>query len=583
MLLDYHIDRKMKYKPLKINLLKNKSYIKVVNLYIFLILFSFSLFAQTPFREVSKEAGIDHVFKVFEGFFGGGACVLDYNNDGFEDIFLAGGMGDDKLYKNNGNGTFTDVYVSSGLTPSRKFITQSAVAADVNRDGFVDIFICTISTKDTLKVIPRAENLLFINNGNGTFRDATKEYGLADLECFTTGASFGDINADGFPDLYVGNYFTEYQGKLNTISDATIVGANQIAKGHLLLNISGKKFENVYEDYGLKHKGFGFGGVFTDYDNDGDQDLIVNHDFGYKRTPNLLLENRYPLARFANVAEKKQMDLRINAMASAVGDYNNDGLMDYFFTNIRFNYFMVNSGKNNVFENKIIEFKMDFMSISWGANFADFDHDSDLDLFVANGDLNPNCTPMGNFYFENNNYTFKEEGPAMGLNDYGIGRGSVVFDMDNDGDLDILVVNQTPVMTYPVESRTKLFRNDLAKGNWVKIKLKGLQAESYGIGSRVEVIANGKKMVREIDGGGSSHLSQNTTFAHFGLGDAKQIEKITVYWTGGKQQVLTNQKVNSVIVITESPEEGFKFSYYWLIGLGILVILAGWWARKQRN
>lgn len=540
-----------------------------------LALFSFfSLFAQTPFKDVSKEAGINHVFKVFEGFFGGGACVLDFNNDGFEDVFLAGGMNDDVLYKNNGNGTFTDVYNSSGLTPSRKFITQAAVAADVNRDGFVDIFITTISTKDVIKTIPRAENLLFLNNGNGTFKDVTKEYGLADLQCFTTGASFGDINADGFPDLYVGNYFTEYQGKLNTINDATVVGANQIAKGHLLLNKDGKKFENAYEDYDLSHRGFGFGGVFTDYDNDGDQDLFVNHDFGYKRTPNLFLENEYPTEKFVDVAEKIKMDLRINAMGAAVGDYNNDGLMDYFVTNIRFNYFMVNTGKNNVFANKTQELGLYYMTISWGANFADFDHDGDLDLFVANGDLNPNCKPMANFYFENNNNSFKENARAMGLNDYGIGRGSVVFDMDNDGDLDILVVSQEPVLDYPVESKTILLRNDAAKGNWVKIKLNGMAAEKHGIGSRVEIIVNGKKMIREIDGGGSSHLSQNSTVAHFGVGDTKEIEKITVYWTGGKKQELTKQKVNALIEITETPDEGFKLAYgYVLLGLGLLLIL----------
>ncbi|MCU0391555.1 MAG: CRTAC1 family protein [Thermoflexibacter sp.] len=548
----------------------------------FICFFAWTSHAQTPFKDVTKEAGIDHVFKVFEGFFGGGVCVLDYNNDGFEDIFLAGGMGDDKLYKNNGNGTFTDVYNISGLTLSRKFLTQGAVSADVNKDGFVDIFITTITTKDTLKTIPRAENLLFLNNGNGTFKDATKEYGLAELQCFTTGANFGDFNADGFPDLYVGNYFTEYQGKLNTISDATIVSSTQIAKGQLLLNIEGKRFEDVYEDYGLTHKGFGFGGLFTDFDNDGDQDLIVNHDFGYKRTPNLLLENQYPSKEFVDIAAKKQMDLRINSMTSAVGDYNSDGLMDYFFTNIRFNYFMANTGKDNIFENRIQTLGMDFMTISWGANFADFDHDADLDLYVTNGDLNPNCVPMGNFYFQNTNNTFQDKGREMGINDYGIGRGSVIFDMDNDGDMDMVVVNQTPTMYYPVASYTKLFRNDAAKGNWVKIKLKGVQAESHGIGSRIEIITNGKKMIREIDGGGSSHLSQNSTIAHFGLGNAKEIEKITVYWTGGKSQILVNQKVNTLIEIVEIPDEKSNH-WYWIVSVGILAVIIGWLINNRRR
>ena len=177
--------------------------------------------------------------------------------------------------------------------------------------------------------------------------------------------------------------------------------------------------------------------------------LFVNHDFGYKRTPDMLLENQYPKEKFIDVAKERRMDLRINSMGTAVGDYNNDGLMDYYMTNIRFNYFMVNQGAGKPFVNKAKELGMDFFAISWGANFADFDHDGDVDLFVANGDLNPNCVPMADFYFENIGGKFQDHASAYGLADYGIGRGSVVFDYDNDGDLDLLVVNQEPVLNYP--------------------------------------------------------------------------------------------------------------------------------------
>jgi hypothetical protein len=394
-----------------------------------------------------------------------------------------------------------------------------------------------------------------LNNGKGTFRDATKEYGLDQMYSFSTGGSFGDFNADGYPDIYVGNYFNQYEGKLSVINDATVVGANQIAKGYLLLNEGGKKFNDVYGDYGLDYRGFGWGGVFTDYDNDGDQDLIVNHDFGYKRTPNMFLENKYPMQKFVDVAKEKKMDLRINSMGTAVGDYNNDGLMDYYFTNIRFNVFMVNQGTGKPFVNKTTDVGLGYDAISWGANFADFDHDGDVDLFVANGDLNPNCHPMANYYFENSNGKFQEKALAYGFAGYGIGRGSVTFDYDNDGDLDLLVVNQEPVLpNYPVPSVTTLYRNDSAKGNWIKIALEGVRAESHGIGSKIEVIAGGKRMIREIDGGGSSHLSQNSVIAHFGLGTATKIDSITVYWTGGNKQTLTNIKPNQLLKIKEIPQ-----------------------------
>ncbi len=520
---------------------------------------------QHSFTDVSDEAGIQHQFEVYEGMFGGGIAVFDFNKDGFEDLFITSGMKEDVLYLNNGDGTFKNVYKGSGLEVTRKYVTQGAVSADVNRDGWVDLFVTTITSKDSLKVIPRAPNLLFLNNGDMTFRDATTEYKLDQLYSFSTGANFGDINADGYPDLYVGNYFLEYEGELSEISDATIVGANQTAKPYLLINKGGKYFEDEYEDYGLDHRGFGFGSVFSDFDNDADQDIFVNHDFGYKAVPNYLLENQYPRASFTNVAKELEMDLKINSMGSAVGDFDNNGFFDYYMTNIKFNRFMVNNGKGQPFVDKAKELGVYYFAISWGANFADFDHDGDLDLYVSNGDLNPYCTPMANFYFENNGSKFTDKGREKGVNDYGIGRGSVVFDMDNDGDLDILVVNQKPVSDYPVESLTRLYRNDGPMGNWLKVVLKGVQAESQGLGSRVQIVIGDQRMMREIDGGGSSHLSQNSTIAHFGVGDATKIDSVIVTWIGGKRQVLVNQKVNTQLIITEVEDEE---------GLGIYVLYA---------
>jgi len=557
--------------------------------FLFTLLFSTILFthksiSQTRFKDVTDSAGIKHVFKVYEGMFGGGACVIDYNNDGFEDVYITGGMNDDVLYKNNGNGTFTNVFENAGLTLTKKYVTQGVTGTDVNRDGYVDLFVTTITSRDKKQTIPREINLLFLNNGNGTFRDATKEYGLDQMYSFSTSPSFGDINADGWPDLYVGNYFNEFTGKLSVINDATVVQANQIAKGYLLLNEGGKKFKDVSNDYGLDFRGFGFGGVFTDFDNDGDQDIFINHDFGYKRTPDMLLENKYPSEKFTDVAKEKGMDLKINSMGTAVGDYNNDGLMDYYMTNIKFNYFMVNQGPGKPFINKATELGMGLFAISWGANFADFDQDGDVDLFVSNGDLNPDCHPMANFYYENSNGKFQDKAAAYGLADYGIGRGSVAFDYDNDGDLDLLVVNQEPVQpNYPAPSVTKLYRNDSATGNWIKIALKGIQAESHGIGSKIEIEVGGKKMIREIDGGASSHLSQSSVIAHFGLSSATKIDKITVYWTGGNTQTITNVNANQLLTITEIPGAKKSNSFFTYLAIGVAITVALVFSLKRKK
>lgn len=538
---------------------------------------------QQHFTDITAAAGIEHRFEVFEGTFGGGVTVFDLNNDGFEDLFITSGIAKDVLYLNNGDGTFTDIYEGSGLESSQGFVTQGAVSADVDRDGFRDLFITTINTTDGENVIPRAKNLLFLNQGDGTFEDVTTLFGLADLNSFSTGGSFGDFNADGFPDLFVGNYFQNFEGTLGVLKDATIVSANQTAKPYLLLNRDGKKFENVTEAYGITHRGFGFGAVFTDFNNDGNQDLLVNQDFGYKAVPNFLYENNYPRSSFNDVSEPLQMDLKENAMGSAVGDYNNDGLLDYYVTNIKFNLFMVNQGVGQPFIDKAKALGAYSFAISWGANFADFDHDGDLDLYVANGDLNPNCTPMGNFYFENDGFKFVEKGRESGSNDYGIGRGSAVFDLENDGDLDIIVVNQKAVKQYPTASTTRLLRNDGANGNWSKIVLKGVDSDKNGIGARVELSAEGVRMIREIDGGGSSHLSQNSSIAHFGLGSADAIDSLTVIWPGGHEQLLTDLPINTLLTITES-ERPTNVLYYFFGVLGvILLVAASIWGTKRRR
>ncbi len=538
------------------------------------------IYAQAAFTDITDSSGLVHQYRVHEGLFGGGACVLDYNQDGYQDIYLTGGLADDQLLRNNGDGTLTDVYRGSGLELSSHFVTQGVVSADVNRDGYPDLFITTNTSRDSLQIIPRARNLLFLGQADHTFRDATEEYGLTPLYSFSTGASFGDFNADGWPDLYVGNYFVAYEDKLDHISDATIVGATQTSKGYLLINREGKRFENVYEEYGLTHRGFGFGGTWTDYDNDGDQDLLVHHDFGYKATPDLLLENLYPKAGFRDVAGETGMDLRINSMASAVGDYDGDGRLDYYVSNIKFNPFMVGSGSPVTYTDRSKELGMNYVSVSWGANFGDFDQDGDLDLFVSNGDLNPNCTPLGNFYFDNVGGRFVERARAVGLADYGIGRGSVAFDLENDGDLDLLAVCQNAVLpNYPVATVTRLWRNDTeGAGNWLKVHLRGSQGDLGGLGARVTLFTQGRRMIREVDGGSSSHLSQNSRLLHFGLGAAHRIDSVLVTWVGGKEQLLLDQPVNQLLVIEEPPggRPGSRGYGFWVaIGLGaVLLVLA---------
>ena len=530
------------------------------------------------FTDISEEAGIQHYFEVFEGMFGGGIAVLDFNNDGYEDLYLTGGMQEDQLLLNLKNGTFENVFKKAKLDAALNFVTQGVATADFNRDGWMDLFVTTITTKDKKKTIPRAQNLIFINQGDGTFKDESKTFGIQDTESFSTGIAIGDFNLDGYPDVYVGNYFTDYDGGLKEISDATIVNAGRTAKGYLYENRGGKKLVEVSKKYGIDNRGFSFGGIFTDFDNDNDLDLMVNNDFGYKAKPNYLLENLYPKKEFKYVEADYEMDLRINAMGGATADINADGFLDYFISNIRFNRFMIQNPDKKIFEDQAEALGTQLFTISWGTNFNDFDHDGDIDLFVANGDLNPNCVPMYNFYFENKEGQFYEHSSKFGLKDYGIGRGSALFDLENDGDMDLIMVAQKPTMEYGPPSIKRLYRNDIAAGNYLQVKLKGNASTLSALGARIQVFSDSLFLNQEIDGGNTSHLSHNSTLAHFGLGNRKKIDSLQIIWPGGAMTKMKEIKTNQRIFIEETqPFKKKKSLTVWmilpLIVFGVFLIL----------
>tara|TARA_B110001450_G_scaffold171656_1_gene160133 strand:+ start:740 stop:2422 length:1683 start_codon:yes stop_codon:yes gene_type:complete len=541
---------------------------------IFLLL-CFSIFVKVQgqqFTDITNQSGIDHYFEVYEGMFGGGIAVLDYNNDGFEDLYITGGMQEDQLLENLQNGTFKNVLKTARLESVLRFVTQGVAAADFNRDGWMDLFVTTITTKSQKRKIPRAQNLIFINQGDGTFKNNSKSFGIQRIESFSTGISVGDFNLDGYPDLYVGNYFTDYDGGLKEISDATIVNAGKTAKGYLYENKGGKRFKEVSEKYNIDHRGFSFGGIFTDFDNDNDLDLIVNNDFGYKAKPNYLLENLYPKKEFQYVGENYEMDLRINAMGGATADINADGFLDYFISNIRYNRFMIQDPEKNIFKDQAEALGTQLFTISWGANFNDFDHDGDIDLFVSNGDLNPNCVPMYNFFFENVNGQFKEESTKFGLKDYGVGRGSAIFDLENDGDMDLIVVSQKPIREYGPPSITRLYRNDIEEGNYLQVKLKGNASTLSAHGARIQVFSDSLFINQEIDGGNTSHLSHNSTLAHFGLGKRKIIDSLKVIWPGGEITKMNQIKTNQKIFVEETQEFKKRRSnlIWWLIPISAL-------------
>ena len=304
--------------------------------------------------------------------------------------------------------------------------------------------------------------------------------------------------------------------------------------------------------------------------------------------------NKYPNDEFKDISDTMKMNLGINAMGTAVGDYNDDGLLDYFITNIRGNKFMVNQGKGKPFIDmsqklgtrftRVADEEGVYQPVSWGANFADFDNDGDLDLFVANGCLNPYVEPNPDYYFENINRQYINKSIEKKLADRGVSRGSVVFDFDNDGDLDLLVVNQKPISnSFSQSSPTLFYRNDSVSDNWLKVQLTGIDQDKNGIGARVEVTIGRQKIIREIDGG-SSHSSQNSTIAHFGLGTAKIADTVRIIWVGGKEQVMFHQKANQLLKIVENNNTGHGVKkIYWLLLLLPVMLVIVFFFIKRKN
>lgn len=536
--------------------------------------FFLSICAQKQFTDVASSAGIDHVFNYGDFHFGGGAAVLDYNNDGYQDVYIVGGVNDDKLYKNNGDGTFTDMRTSAGITRTGSVLTMGVIAGDVDNDGDEDLFIT--SRCESTDLNEWAPNLLYLNNGDGTFTDITASSGLEGDSAFSTSATFGDYNLDGYIDIYVLNFLGV--PVYSILDSATTMGLGPVRPGsanYLYMNNGDNTFTDVASAVNVVDSGCGWAVAFSDYDEDYDVDLLVANDFGSKTKPDNIYRNEYPQDNFADVGAAANFDIGVNAMGVAVGDYNEDGHMDYYVTDLGDNFLFENTsfGTFNKTtgaagikdEGWMINSSM-HASIGWGANFFDYDNDTYLDLFVCNGALNPMIPQsfIDTFYnpntmfHHNGDNTFTNVSVSTGLDDPQRGRGSVVFDYDNDGDLDLLVVNQVHYQGYGAGTipKVRLYKNNESGGNhWVTIELEGDSANRDAIGSRVVVHANSRSFIREIDGG-SSHLSHNSKWANFGLGSISTIDSVEIFWPGGHRQVEMNVAVDQKHDFTETYESG---------------------------
>ncbi|MDH3650053.1 MAG: CRTAC1 family protein, partial [Saprospiraceae bacterium] len=406
--------------------------------------------------------------------------------------------------------------------------------------------------------------LLYLNQGDGTFREDGLRAGLLD-QSWTMGAVLLDYNLDGFLDLYVINYIDEPAFGVDTIT-------KQVTYEHLCFenkfyrNNGDGSFREISRDLGLNDSGCGLAATATDFDMDGDIDLIVANDFGEFIVPNRLYRNDFPLDGFTEISSEAHMDIGIYAMGIAVGDYDNDLDLDYYFTNIGANSLLVN--ENGFFEdwaeqcgvqNTWVQEDLE-RTTGWGTIFADVDNDMDLDLFVSNGyvsslDFNQTGRIDPSKLYLNNDNTYIDAGQFSDVATASSPkRGTAAFDYDLDGDIDLISVSLN-VANDTIVPATILLQNTRNEGNWLSIKLIGTEANTDAIGSKILIDIDGKKYVREVSGG-SSFASHNSIISHFGLADHGMVDSIIVYWPGEKHpQVLAEISANQLVIVTQETDQ----------------------------
>jgi hypothetical protein len=525
------------------------------------------------FVDVAKQAGL-HAPTIYGGIDskkyileanGCGCAFIDYDNDGWMDIFLLCGtrledppsQATNRLYKNNRDGTFTDVTEKAGLHAVGW--GNGVCIGDYNNDGFEDIF-CTYF----------GQNRLYRNNGNSTFTDVTKQAGLLSAETrWGAGCSFVDYNRDGHLDLFVSNYVRF------SIDKAPVSGENSTCnwKGipvncgprglppetHLLYRNNGDgTFKDVTERSGIgAAKGsYGLTAVAADFDNDGWPDIYVACD----STPSLLFRNKHD-GTFSEEGVLRGVALSDDGMEQAgmgvgIGDYELDGHLDLFKTHFMGDTCGIfrNDGKGN-FDDRTRAAKVGVETrfVSWGTGLVDLDNDGYPDIFVVTGSVYPEVerklpdypykTPR--ILFRNlGNGTFEEladqAGPAIA--ELHSGRGCAFGDFDNDGDIDILIVN----MNEP----PSLLRNDITgKQNWIKLKLEGVKSNRSAIGARV-LVHYGKRVQAQARVSQSSYYSSNDPRLHFGLGEVGIVD-IEVIWPNGLREKHNGIAANQVVSIRE--------------------------------
>ncbi|MCG8404906.1 MAG: CRTAC1 family protein [Phycisphaerales bacterium] len=447
-----------------------------------------------------------------------GGAVGDFNNDGWQDIFFAGGGGTaDKLFINNGNGTFTDQAAAWGVAATHR--STAATVGDFNNDGWLDIYVTSHGPVAGAAV---GHHRLYRNNGNGTFTNVATTAGVNQASTIAPdgwGAAWGDYDLDGDLDLAVAGW--------------------QSNGNRLFRNNGNNTFTDVTTTAGLTSviSIDGFAPRFADMNGDRFPELIWIGDFS---TSQYYVNNGN--GTFTDFTAGSGTSLDGTEMGMTVADFDLDGLFDFYVTTIVTNNLYINQG-NHTYVNRANTAGVSNTGWGWGTVAIDFDHDSRVDLVAT--DQNGAQWAYRNTTPEGGSPSFGDVSAASGLISNVSGRGLANLDYDNDGDQDIVI--------FPRSAPVKVFRNDLSGPNthWVRVFLDNGTMENIppqGIGSVVKVTVGAQTLMGRIDGG-SNYLSQSEMSAHFGLGSATVIDELRVEWTNGDVTTMANVPADQTLTI----------------------------------
>ena len=457
-----------------------------------LLLGASNAWGQLSFEDISATAGVDSVG------IARGISFADYDNDGDQDIFVCYSTNTaNRMFRNNGNLTFTDVSEETGLNDEGS--GNSSCWGDFDNDGWIDCYVSFMGDP----------NILHRNNGDGTFTDVTVEMGVED-DALTRSVLWADFDQDGWLDLYSQNISTQ---------------------NHHWRNNGGTSFTDVTFATGSNDNLVAQGGVAYDYDNDSDLDLYLVHDANQDC---IMFEND-GTGNFADVAPAIGLDFEANGMGVDFADINNDGWFDVYVTNLGVNGLFVHQQDELAWEFETFDAGPEGNGMSWGTFFFDADNDGFEDIYVSNDSF---FAPQPNFLYQNNgDLTYTDVELDNGMTGFNASWGSATADLNQDGLPEVFVANANEV-------GNQLFLNTTENpGNWVGFKLEGVESNRSAIGSRVTVYTPGMMRMDEITAG-SSWASQHSLWLTIGIGQETQIDSVEVRWPNGQTETTTYVDIN---------------------------------------